>query len=237
MTDSDLDRRLRRWMSDREPATVPPAVRQLAADVAQTAATPLAWRVRGVLGLRPAADAPRMALALAVLGLLLAVVVAGLLVGGSNQPSPLPGVDRWGGFIVRQPAPPVAWTALGPDIADDDDHEVEFEDLAGSVVVVIAPSGGDAATGLTAAEQIRARVGDGTHLIVGARTLASLESITGTGVSGMDLTPAAISEDFPPTEPAVVIIDRRGRVARIFAGEVPGADQVVDIVTMLEGEP
>jgi hypothetical protein len=236
MIDSDLDRRLRHWMVDREPASVPPAIYALARVVAEETPTPLAWRVRGVHRWRSAADAPRMAFVLAVLGLLLAAVAANLLVGRSSQPSPLPGVDRWGGFVVGQVAPSVAWTASGPDIADNDDHEVEFEDLVGSVVVVIAPSGGDITTGLTEAEAIRARVGGGTHLIVGARTLASFESIAGTGASGMDLTPAELTDTFPRTESAVVVIDRNGRVAHVFAGDLSGADQVVDIVTSLEGQ-
>lgn len=234
MNNIELDRRLRRWMADREPGTVPTSVLDLARTVPGATPVPARRRVQGALvAIRPTGGLRPMGIVI-VLALLVGMSIVALLVG-SRPPAPVPGVDRWGAFEVGQPAPTVIWKSPGGSTADDDDRTVEFEDLVGSVVVVLVPASDPLEPGVPLAELVEARrqAGDGAHFLVGTRSADGMEAISSSGLEGIDLSEGRLAAAFPDSPAALVVIDQAGRVAYIFTGSLPPIEQLNGLVRAL----
>lgn len=244
MSEAELDRRIRAWMAGREPGPVPATLRTRATRVPYETGVPITSRVRDALVGRGGAWAVggtrRTSIAVLVaLGLVAAATVAAVLLAGSRQPQ-VPGVERWGGFTVGQPAPTVVLRALPAPIAVGDDSSVEFEDLTGSIVVILAPGTADSnavAGALAALDEAAAATGDDVVFIVGVRASSVLHDNgpTASEMGAVDLSPAGATRDaFPDGASALVVLDRRGTVATVFAGALPAGHQLVELIRALE---
>ena len=231
MIDADLDRRLQRWMTDREPATVPAPVRQLARLVAEESPPPLTWRIQSIVRARPTTDAQRAIVLLVTLGLLLAALFAAMMGVGSHQPDFRPAVVQWREFIVGEPAPPVEFRAVGGALSDDDDATLEFEDLVGSLVVMYFPDpdsepgimdvGGLVETTLNA---------PGSNAFVVAAPHEWSRVLNADPGIVMAEPPADWVAARSEAGPAVLVVDRRGLVAAIFEGTLPSSAELAEAI-------
>lgn len=249
MNESELDCRLRRWMAEREPDSVPATLRARARLVPHETAVPVAWRVRDVF-VRPAAaalgggPAIRAAVVLLLLGLAVAASIAALLLGGSNRHSTVPGVERWGAFVVGRPAPTVVMQTMPGAASDGDDNTLEFEDLTGSVVVIMVPSlrGPDlGARDLAELAEARRLTDSGVVFLVGARSASVMDGLANeggppaSGIGAVDLSVGGESTiAFPEGDAALVVVDRHGAVAAAFAGSLPGRNQLLEVIQLVE---
>ena len=248
MNDVELERRLRRWMSDREPGPVPMQTRAELGQVAFKTPIPTSRRlvdpfVRRVSPPRTQWAAGPVRAMLLVLGLLVAVAVAALFVAGSKPPAPVLETDSWGAFVVGRAAPPAVMRLIPPVSRITDDDTLEFVDLAGSIVVLVVP---DEAAGSALNREIEAltvarhRTGADVVFLVGARSAAVTDALSRVAAETEDIDAVDLSSAsavaFPSGAPALVVVDRQGGVAAIFAGVLPGADQLVTLIKHLEDE-
>jgi hypothetical protein len=248
MNESDLDRRLRRWLTEREPGPVPASLRVRAGRVPFETPIPISRRVLDVVvgpggSRRVGGGTRRGAVILVLVGALLVATIASLLSMGSARPSRLPGVERWGAFVVDEPAPPVVMDGLPGLASDADDGELEFEDLVGSVVAVLVPgSRGDdpGARHLASIAEARRLTGEGVVFLVGSRSPSVVDGLTAAGgvdairIGVVDLSTGRLETAFPDGADALVVIDRGGVVRAAYAGSLPGPDQLVDLLHRLE---
>jgi hypothetical protein len=156
------------------------------------------------------------------------------------------GVDRLGEFIVGTAAPTIEMRSRAGVASDSDDNTVEFEDFAGSVVVLLAPAPGgrDAESAAVAIlDETRRRTGAGAAFLVAARTASDLAGLVDTSdsasdrIGAVDLVPGDSTSAFPDAQTALVVIDRHGRVAWLAGEPLPGPDQLTALVLGLEVEP
>jgi hypothetical protein len=238
MTDADVERSLRQWMVQREPASVPAAVRQLARAVPLSTSEPFLWRMRGALPVAVAGGAPRLGPVLALLGLLLAALAGGLIAGGAARPEPLTGVDRWRTFVVGHSAPEIEFRSVGGALSDRDDATLEFEDLVGSLVVMYFPD-----------PEAEAQVAD-----VGALAEATLQSSGSTAFivaaphewsRTLNADPGVVTAE-PPAAwaaatsergPAILVVNRRGIVEAVFARTLPTPGQLTEALDGADARP
>ena len=246
MTESEIDRRLRTWMAERDPGQVPASLRADAARVPYETPLPIASRLRDALVRSPGGAGTGWspaALTLLVAGALLAATIASLVLTGAVRPPPEPALQRWGAFAVDQPAPSAEMVALPGAAQLGDDESVEFEDFVGSVVTILVPgSAGDApADELATFAAARARTGERVLFFVGARSPSVLDGLADAGgavalgIGAIDLSAgAAWTADFPDGKDALVVVDRGGTVAAVFVGAMPGRDELVGLLNRLE---
>lgn len=246
MTQTELDRRLRDWLAEREPGHVPPSLRANAARVPYETPLPMAARLRDVL-VRSTGGAPagssRAVLILLLVGALVAATIASLILTGAVRRGPEPALQRWGAFTVDRPAPTAEMVALPGAAQLGDDESVEFEDLVGSVVTILVPgsAGNASADELTTFAAARARTGERVLFFVGARSplvldgLADAGGAVALGIGAIDLSSGgAGTADFPDGRDALVVVDRGGTVAAVFVGTMPGRDELVALLNRLE---
>jgi hypothetical protein len=240
MTDAQFDRRLRDFLAGREPGPLPRSLREAAARVALDTPVPPTWRVWQVVVRRAGSGGTptrRLALALLIVGLMLAAAAAALVVGASRTPPPVPGLSGWGTFLVGQPAPPMVMRNVAGTPQIGDDRTFEFEDRAGSLMVVYLPAGDgdDLAVGdVEKLIEARDRAPEGVVFIVASdEPVADKQAVSAAADAGIGAVrlPANWTRDTAAaTGAAIVVIDRRGRVAAAFGGALPGPDQLLDVI-------
>jgi hypothetical protein len=117
-----------------------------------------------------------------------------------------------------------------------DDSTFEFDDRAGSVVVVYLPSGGDAdaaASDVAALVAARGRARGGVlFLVAAAEPAAGVPAVSDAADAGIGAVqpPGWAGKSESARAAAVVVIGRRGTVAAAFGGALPGPDQLVDVI-------
>jgi hypothetical protein len=233
MNDAAFERRLQEWLVDREPGPVPASLRESAALVPLDTPIPAAARVWGaIVGRRrdAASGSPvRFVFVLIVIGLLIAVIAAGLSAGSRKVP-----LSAWGDYVVGQPAPDRDFGSLAgvvpvgePTISIDDRVDAEF--------VLYIP--GDASPDRTAADasvliEASNRVSSSTAFLVIVQPSSPLPQATVDRLHGAGMLTAEPPADWPSGasphgEPALVITNRRGEVAHVYVGELPAAEALI----------
>jgi hypothetical protein len=238
MTESQADRHVHEWLAAREPGPMPAALRESLRRVAYETPPPATWRLwQGTVrpGWAGTTSSLRLALLIGLLGVLIALTTANLIGDRSPAPALAPELSRWRDFVVGQRAPALEFRSVGGALSDRDDMTLQFEDLLGSLVVMYVPEP-DAEQGIT-------DVGG-----LAEATLAAPDStafiVTGPieWSRGLNLNPEVVNAEPPPgweaarpqRGPAILVVDRRGVVAAVYASTLPTPDQLADRLVRVE---
>lgn len=233
MTDAAFDRRLREWLEDRDPGSVPSTLSESAGRVSRETPLPAASRVwRAVIGSgrvgRPESPV-RLVVVLVVLGLLVAAAAA--LLGVGSRPAPL---TSWQGYVVGQPAPDRDFGSVVGAVKRGD-PTISVNDLQEFIVVLYFP--GEAPAERTAADaRVLVETADhtpaGTAFLVIAPATSPMTAETVDRIHAAGMLTAQPPADWPAMnqpqgEPVLIVTDRRGVVANLYGGELPTADELI----------
>lgn len=239
MNDATFERHVRDWLADREPGAIPASLVAKAGSIPYETPVPVAWRIWGAV-VRPAArggSAPglRLALVLALVGLLVALAIGTAFVG--RAPVPAPELTSWRDFVVGRTAPAIEFRSVGGPLSDTDDGTLEFEDLVGTLVVMYVPDpaarpGQIDVGGLVAATL--AAPGSRAFLVAAPAEWSRAPNVDPDVVAAEPPAAWLAARDEPG--PAILVVDRRGVVIAAFAATMPTEGQLARVLAGAESQ-